>query len=241
MPTLTYFSICNGLLLFPIQSLKQQLVDKQPTTSTSTTLPSPTTTNDLTVTWQTYSIKELGITFKYPPNLQPMDYPNGLETNGQSGKQLCLSFIPFKTSFNLVKQVHAGGGPCQGILAVGSTSTDYEAGRGGGFGDMQGYTKVKDEYLANFVLDQQFPLPNSLIQKITNNNNVDFIIITGKSGDPNAEGGSDIPGMPPEGMLGALVNINKPPYRGFNIQMQLSKDLTKETFTQILSTLKFTN
>lgn len=230
--------------------LKQQLSVGQPSTTSATTLinsPTPTSTStppattDPTSNWQAHVIKELGISFKYPPNLQPMDYPRGVETNGEKGTQLCLSFIPFETSLQLVKSVHAGGGACQGIFAIGSTSTDYEAGREGGFGDIQGYTKTGNTFKANFVLGKQYDLPPEQVREITNPQGVKILVIVGKNTTQYVERGPEpIPGTPGDGYMGAIVNIRKNGYSGFNIQMKLSTKLTSETFDQILSTLQLT-
>ena len=226
---------------FQIQSLQQQLIAKPTPNPSSTNSPAPTSTNDPTVTWQTHSIKELGVSFKYPPTLQPMDYPSGIETKGEKGTQLCLSFIPFTTTLQLVKPVHAGGGACQGIFAIGSTSTDYEAGRGGGFGDFQSYTKTGNTFKANFVLGKQYDLPSELVRETTNQQGIKTLVIVGKNTTQYVERGPEpIPGTPGEGYLGAIVNVERNGYSGFNIQMKLSPKLTNETFDQILSTFQFT-
>lgn len=230
--------------------LKQQLTVQQPSTTSETTLinsPTPTSTSTSTATtdptsnWQVHVIKELGISFKYPPNLQPMDYPRGIETKGEKGTQLCLSFIPFETSLQLIKPVHAGGGACQGIFAIASTSTDYEAGREGGFGDIQGYIKTGNNFTANFVLGKQYDLPLEQVREITNPQGIKILVIVGKNTTQYVERGPEpIPGTPGDGYLGAIVNVKKNGYSGFNIQMKLSPKLTSETFDQILSTLQLT-
>lgn len=230
--------------------LKQQLTVQQSSTTPATTLissPTPTSTSTSTSTtgptsnWQTHTVKELGISFKYPPNLQPMDYPRGVEISGEKGTQLCLSFIPFETSLQLVKPVHAGGAACQGIFAIGSTSTDYEAGREGGFGDIQSYVKTGNAFKANFVLGKQYDLPPEQVREITNPQGIKILVIVGKNTTQYVERGPEpIPGTPGDGYHGAIVNVEKNGYSGFNIQMKLSPKLTSETFDQILSTLQLT-
>jgi len=209
--------------------------------------PSPTASaealakEDPIVDWQTYNLKELGISFKYPRNLQPMDYPNGIEVSGNKGKQICLSFIPFETGLNLVKSVLAGVGACSGTFVIGSTSSDYEEGREGGFGDYHGYRRDGDKYYAIFVGGTESPIDPTDVREITNANGIKMLLITGANSLQFSERGSEPkPGNPGEGYLGALVNRSRTSYSGFNIQMKLTPTLTKELFDQILSTFKFT-
>jgi hypothetical protein len=169
-----------------------------------------------------------------------MDYPNGIEISGNKGKQICLSFIPLETGLNLVKSVLAGGGACSGTFAIGSTSKDYEEGREGGFGDYHGYRKVGDKYYAIFVGGTESELDSSDVTEITTANGIKALVITGRDSVQTVERGMEPkPGNPGEGYMGALINKDISPYIGFNVQMKLSNQLTKELFTQILSTFKF--
>lgn len=235
---LILLSVFAAIVIYLFFQVRSMTLDRNTPSPTST----PIASIDPTTDWQAYDLKELGISFKYPPNLQPMDYPNGLESNGQKGKQLCLKFIPFETGFNLVKQVHAGGGACGGTFAIGSTSIDYEEGREGGFGDYHGYRRDGDKYYATFVGGTESEIDSADVKEITNPSGIKILLVTGANSIQFSERGSEPkPGNPGEGYMGALINMNKSPYVGFNLQMKLTSTLTKELFNQILSTFKFTS
>jgi hypothetical protein len=174
--------------------------------------------------------------------LSPMDYPNGNETNGEKGKQFCIEYTKVDVVSLLVKRVLAGGGAClPQNFGFGTTSIDYEVGRSGGFGDLQGYVYENGKYYAKMVLGKRFEIPVDLAKEITNPNGVKILRIIGKdeaSLDPNISAFS-ISGTPGNESMGALVNLsNNSTYSGVAFQMKLDSKLTSDLFDQILSTIE---
>lgn len=228
-----------------------QLKKQTPTTITETSIiptypsPVPSLSSDKTSAWQVQRVQGLGIEFKLPNYLSQMDYPNGNETKGEKGKQFCIQYEKVDIVSFLVKDVLAGGGAClPTYFGLGTTSVDYEAGRMGGFGDLQGYTYENGKYFAKMVLGKKFEIPSELAQEITNPNGVKILKIIGKNEQSSAP---DIPsfpiaGTPGNGSLGALINLNNnSTYSGVAVEMKIGSKLNQELFDQILSTIKLTN
>jgi hypothetical protein len=188
--------------------------------------------------WETYRIDRLGVEFKLPPYLSnKIPFPE--EVKGEKGTIICANFI-IKTS-SLIKTIKAGGAGCPvDFLSVGGTSLDFEAGRGGMFTDLQGYTNKNGKYFARLNLNREVEIPSDLIKEIINPNGVKILIVEGKNSGPE---NLPVTGTPGEGRLGALINLNSTnlTYSGFVVEIKLTDQLNKQLFDQILSTFKFTN
>lgn len=208
-----------------------------------TSITSPTPTMDPTANWQTHKVPGLGIELKLPGFFSPLDYPNGNEMNGEKGKQFCIEYIKVDIVSFFIKNVIAGSGPCHPqYFGLGTTSVDYEAGRMGGFGDLQGYTFENGVYFAKMNLGKRFEIPTELAKEITNSNGIKILRVIGKNSQPTEQGIQAFPiaGTPGDGRLGALVNLDNVTYPGVSIEMKLEGNLNIELFDQILSTFKFT-
>lgn len=243
-------AVLIGIQIGKNQTPSQQLIVAQPTTPAtqtavnSTILPTtPTTTTDETASWKIYKVLGLGIELKLPRYLSPLDYPNGNETKGEKGKQFCIEYTKVDIVSFLIGNVLAGGGAClPQYFGLGTTSVDYEAGRGGGFGDLQGYTYENGKYFAKMVLGKRFEIPTELAKEITNPNGVKILRIIGKNSQSSAEMPYlPIAGTPGDGRVGALINLDNVTYPGVSVEMKLDGKLNTELFDQILSTFKFTN
>jgi hypothetical protein len=191
--------------------------------------------------WQVYEIKTVSMTFKLPPSLSVYEWEENV-LPGQKGNNLC--FEQTKELSLLIKKAHAGGiGVCPSQnnttpFVIGGTSTDFEAGRGGQFTDLQGFTQINDIYHARFVMDKTIALPPELITPIANNNNIQIIKIQGKN-ETTGEWRGPITGTPGDGYIGALIQTNNANHPGLAVQLELEKGVTEEEFDLILSTFSF--
>jgi hypothetical protein len=183
--------------------------------------PTATLTPDPTANWKTYTVGEIGLTYKVPSYFPELIQQN---SNGQTGKQIYISAGKTKV--------------IEGPILLGTTSVDYTAGRGGMFVDLQGYFKQDSKYLAKFVSGKTFEIPTELASEITNKNGLKILIVKGKNF--SAEG-LPVSGTPGEGHIGALINTNSKTYPGFAIDMTFTDKSTSELFNQILSNFKFTD
>ncbi len=233
-----------GCFVYQNIQLRKQISQPQPTSTVSIN-PTALPTTDLTADWKIHKVSGLGIELKLPNYLTPMDYPNGNETNGEKGKQFCIQYFKSDIVSFLVKSVLAGSGPCSPTyFGLGTTSIDYEAGRMGGFGDLQGYTFENGKYYAKMVSEKKFEIPTELAKEITNPNGIKILRIIGESDQPTEQNGMSsfpIAGTPGNGAIGALINFdNNTFYSGVAIEMKLDEKLTTQLFDQILSTFRFT-
>jgi hypothetical protein len=187
--------------------------------------PAPTT--DPTAEWKIYTLKSLGLTYKLPPELTSQGDLKEFTQPGQKGTQISVSIENSKVGSD-------------NFFLMGTTSTNYMAGRGGMFIDLQGFKKENGKYYAKFVDNNKFDIPNDLVSEVTNPNSLEMIKIKGQNFETGEEQGLPLAGTPGKGHIGALININKPPYQGLAIEMILSPELTEKLFDQILQTFKFT-
>lgn len=179
-----------------------------------------------TANWKTYTIKSLGIAYRLPPEITMYGEMKENINPGQEGTQIYITTENTKVTSDK-------------YLLMGTTSTDYMAGRGGMFIDLQGFTKVNDTYYAKFVNTQKFEIPSDLVSEVINPNGIQVIKVKGENfGRGSETEGLPLAGSPGKGYIGAIININKPPYQGLALQMTLTEDLTEKLFDQILSTFK---
>lgn len=233
-----------GYFVYQNIQLRKQITLPQSTPIASTT-PTTQPKTDPTTNWKTHKVLGLRIELKLPNYFSQMDYPNGNETKGEKGKQFCIQYLKSDAVSFIVKRVLAGGGACSPTyFGLGTTSIDYEAGRMGGFGDLQGYTFENGKYYAKMVLGKKFEIPIELAKEITNPNGVKILRVIGKSDQPTEQNGMSsfpIAGTPGSGAIGALINFdNNTVYSGVAIEMKLDDKLTTALFDQILSTFRFT-
>lgn len=143
-------SVFVGIQIGKSQITKQPPIVEQPTIFPTQAVINPTTiltnepnpTIDPTSDWKTYNIKELNISFKLPEELVNLGKWETQILSGETGNNICFKLAD-KISFG-VSSVMAGGiGICDNIkFRINSNSFDYSAGRGGVFGDIQGYKKI---------------------------------------------------------------------------------------------------
>lgn len=210
-------------------------ISTQPTFEPVATEQSPTTSS-----WKTYSLKTIGLEFKLPPVFNNYGEMKEEIKPGEKGTQLCMTFTK-KISFILVKPVFAGGSFCSiNYFGLGTVSPDYEAGRGGGFTDLLGFTIEDGKYYARQNLNRKFEIPSNLVKEVKSQYGVQALKITGKN-STTGEWQGPIAGTPGDGRIGALVNTTNTIYPGIAVEMELSGSLTEEVFDQILSTLRFSN
>lgn len=225
---------------------KEQPIVEQPTViPTQTIIINPTTalptktssTTDPTADWKTYNVKELNISFKLPEELANLGKWETQILPGETGNNICFKLTD-KISFGVSSVIAGGIGICDSLrFRVNSISSDYSAGRGGVFGDIQGYKKIGTNYYANKASE---PIPSELVTEITNMNNLVYLKIIGKN-TTEGEWRGPIGGTPGDNQIGALINTKNPQYPGIAVSMDLTNTLTVNLFDQILSTFKFTN
>lgn len=177
------------------------------------------------VPWRTYTIKSLGLTYDLPPEVTSLGELQEFIVPGQIGTQIFISTENSKVVSDK-------------RFLMGTTSVDYMAGRGGMFIDLQGFKKENGKYYAKFVHNQTIELSNDLVNEVKNSNGLDVIKIKGRNYDSGEAQGIPVTGTPGQGKIGALININKPPYQGLAVQMDLTQNLTEQLFDRILSTFK---
>lgn len=203
-------------------------------------MPTPTEQSNVTSNWKTYSLKTVDLEFKLPPVFNSYGEMKEEIKPGEKGTQLCMTFAK-KTSFFLVKPVFARDSFCSvNYLGFVTVSPDYEAGRGGGFTDLLGFTIENGKYFARQNLDRKFEIPSNLVKEVSSQHGVQALKITGKN-STTGEWQGPIAGTPGDGKIGALVNTTNTIYPGIAIEMELSGSMTEEVFDQILSTLRFGN
>lgn len=197
-----------------------------------------TSTPGATTNWKTYKNEKYGFEFKYPEKLQFEEniYP------GEKGIVYCLNFKK-SISFNyfFIREVYAGAAGCFfSDFGVGGVSTDFEAGRSGGFTDTQGYEKDNGKIVFKFAGTKKFEIPQDLVKKVyTNENNVEIVVVEGKT---QTDSPFQVMGTPGDGNLGALINTKNPSLTGLAVvYSKTSKLLSEDEFYQVLSTFKFTN
>lgn len=183
----------------------------------------------------TYLIKQINLQYALPSSLSKLGAMNEQVIPGEKGNQLCVTF-PQKTSW-LVKTVYAGSAHCPIVhFGFGTTSLDFEAGRSGGFTDLQGFEKRDGKYYAKTVFNKTFEIPSDIVEEVVNPNGIAILKVKGKKYD---EGPSP---LVYDGSVGALINVaNNSTYRGVAIELDLSEGYTEKEFDQILSSLKFVN
>lgn len=191
--------------------------------------------------WTNETIEELGITFKLPKYFGQMDYPNGYEIKGETGKQICIQYLRSDIVSFLIKKALAGGSACfPKYFGLGTTSTDYQAGRGTGFGDFRGYSLENGKYDTK----PKAELPMEFTKEVINSNGVEILLVVGASHSSQVEGdnlGLPVLGTPGAGRIGAIVNLpNNNRYTGVTFEMNLDEKLTPDLFNLILSTIKVT-
>lgn len=253
-PKINYWMISTGVLLllvvgftggyvFKSKSEKQSLYTSQPTPSSytqPTTKPTVAEQPNGTSNWKAYSLKTVDLEFKLPPIFNSYGVMKEEIKPGEKGTQLCMTFAK-KTSFLLVKPVFAGGSFCSiNYFGFGTVSPDYEAGRGGGFTDLLGFTIENGKYYARQNLDRKFEITSNLVKEVRSQFGVQVLKITGKN-STTGEWQGPIAGTPGDGRIGALVNTTNTIYPGVAIEMELGGNLTEVVFDQILSTLRFSN
>lgn len=205
--------------------------------SQTTTSQSPTSGTQTPSGAKTYTIQTLGLQYQLPPSLAKLGDLKQEIVPGEKGNQLCLTF-PRQTTW-LVKTVYAGGAHCPIVhFGFGTTSTNFEAGRSGGFTDFQGFEITDGKYYGRFPMNKLIDISSDIVKEIKNPNGITILKILGKKYDV---GGGMTP-FPYEGSIGALVNIeNNSTYQGITLQLELTDGYTEKEFDQILSSLKFVN
>ncbi len=195
-------------------------------------------TSNPTETWKVYTISDLGISYKLPPEVTKHGNPEEETASGESGTQRCWYLDSVLSG--LISEVKAGGGACfDKVLWLGTNSTDYSAGRSGGFADFRYYIKGVDGYSVG-IFDTEIKIPDELVTPIRNENGVEILKIVGAdSTDPEAMS-TTLLGTPGQGNVGALIRLNNEQYPMLTIQMNLSDQNTEQLFDQILSTFQFT-
>ncbi len=204
-------------------------------TPVKTASPSPTIT---TSSWKIHTLPAIGLSFRLPPKMDGLGVAKQEIAVGETGTQLCVQFAKSTAWYeNLIPVVEAGGG-CgtapNKFIAIGTTSTDYSAGREGTFLDMQGFAKQDGKYMERFVrgaLNESFPQEN--IIPVNNPNGVEVIKILGRT---EMDDGPTIANSLGD-RTGALVNTKEKTYPG--LAFMFEETLTQEEIDGILMSIKF--
>lgn len=199
------------------------------------------TTN--TSAWKTYETRDydVKVTFQVPQSWLNT-YGNFVEQSfaGQSGLQFCLTITKKSLMEKIRKPVYAGGVPCSiEWFGFGGLSKDYEAGRGGGFSDTNGFTVENGRYYYLMNLDRKIDISTYVIDSYVNPYGIQFLIVNGANYPSGEMAGGPVSGTPGSNTWGALVNV--PTGRIAGLAIEMKKTLGDETLLkQILSTFQFT-
>lgn len=148
-----------------------------------------------TSNWSTYKSEELGFSFKYPAGLGELE-----------------EFItPGNTGFKFTLTTKKKPSP----LKFSGVTLDYQASRGGSFGDSQGYQVDDGKYYFIFTNNK---LVEFGVEEIVEAAIGDIIIIDPVSMENTLIG-------PGRNNFGALVNIDSERFRGLSIWSNLEKSL----------------
>lgn len=169
--------------------------------------------------------------FELPPALQKKGAWMQSTIPGDTGTNICFTLESGESL--LVRRVYAGGvGICpMKIFSVNSVSKDFTAGRGGTFADLDGYHVSQGKFYMG-QRDGTAEIPASIAKEITNTHGVTYLQITGKDWN------EPVP-LPGTTYIGALINTKNPEFPGIVVQMELSNDLTKQVFSDVLSSFRF--
>ncbi|MBM3209669.1 hypothetical protein FJZ40_05290, partial [Candidatus Shapirobacteria bacterium] len=217
-----------GIQIGKISNLKSQIAKPQLKTQNQE-IPTLNPINS----WKTFRIDTLNIEFKLPPQISNKNWEEKL-LNGDRGKMLCFQVT--EANDDLLSRMVACGSRLYGTLTMGGPSVNYTYGREGGFMDLQGFEKIGDKYYTHVVNNRKFEIPRELVSNFDSPNGLAIIKIRGEQDDT---GDFPVQGTPGEGYLGAIINTGNPTYPGLSIVLILDKDISEETFDQILSTFKF--
>lgn len=186
--------------------------------------------------WQTYVLPSLGLTFKLPAKVSNLGDLEEEKVPGQTGTQLCGIFVK-KTGF--LPKAYAGGGCSTNnnpYLELGTTSTNYSAGREGMFTDLQGFTFKQEKYFLKFVgkVESDEAFAQERISTISNPSGVQIIKIKGTTIVDDGPTLSNSLGN----NTGALINTKNKTYPGLAIIFK--NGLSEKEIDQILLSFAFT-
>jgi len=228
-----------GFFIYQNNQLKQEsdkpiISDVSESATETTTSPnataSPTKTSTPAADWKTYSVNEIGLTFKLPKSIDDSKVFEEAVRQGDTGSILCATFG--------ASEIHVACG--HELFALGTTSQDFSAARGGSYLDHRGFSSVNGNYYAKSLGTNNSKIPSELIQEITTSQGLTILRILGKNQTTGEYRGA-VAGTPGEGNVGALVNFQgHPEFDGLAVFMTLSDSRTTELFDQILSTFEFT-
>lgn len=179
-----------------------------------------------TQSWKKYKIKAVGTEFAIPDKLSSLGTLEEMRKEGEKGSLLCMNFKK-KSSF-LVRSVYAGGSSCgAGPFVVGGSSYDFEAGRGGSFTDLQGYTTKDGKYFVKMNLDREVEISSQYAKELINPYGVRILRIEwlGKGPADYMEVGN-----PGENKLGALINTLDRTYPGMSVVLDLQESGLTRTY-----------
>ncbi len=200
-----------------------------------TPTPIPTTTplpqDDPTQDWTTYTVDDLNLSFKLPPQLSQFGELSQSSSLSETGSESCWTFPATKSMAWF--QVYAGGGPCSpNRFGLAATTIDHSAGRSSGFADAKKFETPDN-------------IPSSKIYSFTNPQGVKIIRISGgehpKEANSEWEGPMDYFGDLGPGKVGAFIQYSTPNYEVITATMDLTQELTPEVFDRILSTFRFSS
>lgn len=225
---------------------------KQPTPSESVVVEAqptlaPTASPDATpVTIAPYTKQEGWITYTLPSVHLSFDLPgrsNSLGTlreqivKGETGTQLCGQFSGVKVASesSAIQNTYCFTRP-NDFLSIGTTSSDYAAGRGGQITDLQGFTEESGNIKLKFVGGSTADIPNLPMRTITTSEGVAILRIDGKS---DGEGGPTLQNSLGD-RVALIVNTNSPTYPGIVFVFENVVGYVPAEIDQIIASMHFT-
>ncbi len=187
--------------------------------------------------WITYMLPSVHLSFDLPGRSKSLGTLREQIVKGESGTQLCGQFTGVK--------VASGSGALQSkycftrpndFLSIGTTSSDYAAGRSGQITDLQGFTEENGNIKLKFVGGSTADIPNLPMQTITTSDGVAVLRIDGKS---DSEGGPTLQNSLGD-RVALIVNTNSPTYPGIVFVFERTIGYVPAEIDQIIASMHFT-
>jgi hypothetical protein len=219
--------VCITTVLAVLATIQRH--DRLALTPVPTPTPLPITPADMiTASWPAFTIAPLELSLKLPPVLATVNPLTMTEASGINGKQVCW------TGWLLEAFKSNTFGECSTMPFTLHTSTaDYQTRQVNSFFANRGYTLENDTYFLIRSDGTLVQLDPAWVTRHQNDNQVDMIIITGKS----ASNGQPLAGNPGEGYVSAVINLANQQYPALTITMKVDSYNSAEMFQAILDNL----
>lgn len=216
------------LIQTPDKFLEENFLPQTPTQVLGTQIQEASPTPDLYTNWLTYENHEAGFSFQYPPEFLEFGILTEKIITGEKGNQICITFIDGEDE-NPNEYINEN-------FTVSLLSQDYQADRAATFLDSLGYQEIDSEFFYKLPANKNYKIPEELVTKFTNKNDIEMIKITGA----NTPDGYPTTSTPGEGYVGVLINTQNAIYPAIILEGNKSL-VTINLFTQIIDSINLSH